>query len=93
MTAAFIARDGFVYFEGHPLSEEKAVALRHRLTSEAIAPQTEAKTATALWAARGVLADAIGKARAQRRATPVSPEVVRFQLRPRFTDNPPPTAA
>lgn len=67
MPLAFKAVDGAVLFEGRKLSDLRAIAARHRLTSEALRLERSEKAATIFWALRNQLAKAIEQARQQRR--------------------------
>lgn len=62
----FTARDGAVIFDGKPVPEFRAIAARHRLVTEALAPRTPWPVATAFWAARDQLVAALNASRAQR---------------------------
>lgn len=75
--ALFTARDGAVFFEGRPVPEYRAVALRQRLVTMALDPSAALPRANAFWRIAAELRAALADARKQ----------------PRQSDNPPPRAA
>jgi len=75
--AIFTAREGAVFFEGRPVPESRAVALRQRLVTMALDPSAAMPRANAFWRLAAELRAALGEARKHSRTT----------------DNPPPRAA
>ena len=65
---AFKAVDGVVLFEGRPVSDYRAIALRQRLTSKALDRSASERSADTWWAFRSQLVKALNEAREQRRA-------------------------
>ncbi len=65
---AFRAEGGSVLFEGRPVPDLRAIALRHRLTSKAVDPAIGEFAAGVFWSFRDQLAKALAEARQQRRA-------------------------
>lgn len=68
MPAVFSAEGGTVLFEGRRIPDFRAIAVRHRLTSEALDPTTGERASNVFWALRQQLATAISEARIQRRS-------------------------
>lgn len=66
---AFTARNGAVLFEGRPVPDFRAIAVRHRLTSEALDQSRGERAAGVFWAFRDQLATALREARQQRRCS------------------------
>lgn len=67
MSALFTARDGQVVFEGRPVPEIRAIAVRQHLVTRALDHSVPETVANAFWSIRDQLVAALTASRDQRR--------------------------
>lgn len=65
--AIFTASNGVIHFEGRPVSEYRAIAVRQHLVTRALDRSVSEATADAFWAVRNQLVAALTASRDQRR--------------------------
>lgn len=72
--SVFTAKNGAVVFEGRPVPEYRAIAVRQHLVSRALDRSATETRAEAFWRLAGELRSALTASRDQRRATRTPPE-------------------